>query len=221
MIRLKEHKIFKIVILVIAVSLLINVVGNYFSKSKTQELVIPVELTTETEIAEKENEEVSQKNVEAEKRVIYAEIKGEVKQPGVYQLEEGARVFDLIDLAGGLTNEAINQAMLISDQMSLSVPNINDWQAQESQQMTQPPLIQVGDGNTSPSTNGQADTLVNINTADNATLQTLPGIGVKKAEAIILYREEQGSFQTIEDILNISGIGAKSFEKLAPLITVE
>lgn len=170
-----------------------------------------------TEISE--SSQLPETDTSEEPTIIYAEIKGAVMYPGVYSFEEGARVMDLIYKAGGASEEAameaINQALLIQDQMSLTVPTIHEWETQQelSDMATTFPMSEDDVGT-------QETNLVNINTADKQQLETLPGIGPKKAEAILLYRDENGSFQTIEEIMAISGIGEKTFEQLAPLIQV-
>lgn len=155
--------------------------------------------------------------ITTQETIIYVDIKGEVREPGVYQLSNGARVMDAIESAGGLTNEAdedqLNLALLLSDQMVIVVPNINQTLEEEfslvnhfANEITEEP---------------HNDLKININVADVAELTLLPGIGEKKAQAIIDYREEYGSYQTIEDLMNVSGIGQKTFDKLSSMISVQ
>ncbi len=138
----------------------------------------------------------------------YAEIcvyvVGEVVNPGVYTLKEGSRVCDVIDEAGGFTENAakeyINLASKVSDGEKIivySVTQINEGVMLESQ-----------------------SSLVNINTADADKLMTLPGIGEARANDIIKYREKNGRFETIEDIMKVSGIKEAAFSKIEDLITV-
>lgn len=150
---------------------------------------------------------------------IYVEILGAVKLPGVYQLDQGARLLDLVDLAGGLTDTAyrrsINQAQVLQDQMSIYV-----YSQDEIEDMDK--LNQDLRGFDLANPNQVTETsLVNINAADLSQLQTLPGIGPAKAQAIIDYRLEHGSFQSLEAIQEVSGIGAKTFEKLKDLISLD
>lgn len=143
-------------------------------------------------------------------KIIMADIKGAVKTPGVYKAEEGERVIDLIDKAGGLTSDAdaskVNFSMRIADEMVIYIPKIGE----EAEGFS---------GNSTIATGGESP-LININSADSSELETLPGIGPAKSAAIIEYREKNGPFKTIEDLKNISGIGEKTFEKLKNLITV-
>ncbi len=189
--------------------------GTFFSQPSQDDL-FAIEETAEWDQTSSV-EQSSESSVEP--LIIYAEIKGAVQHPGVYSFNEGDRVMDLVHAAGGVTDEAaleaINQALLIQDQMSLTVPTFDEWQIQKE-------TVDLADQTTLDGiqTEMSTSTLVNINTADSQQLQTLPGIGPKKAEAIIAYRDENGSFQAIEDIMAISGIGEKTFEQLAPLIQV-
>ncbi|SFE28452.1 helix-hairpin-helix domain-containing protein [Alteribacillus iranensis] len=141
---------------------------------------------------------------------IIIDVKGEVNQPGVYRLTEDKRVIDAIDKAGGMTEKAnpnqVNFAEKIRDEMVIYVPS-------EDEEM-EAPIVTAGGV-----TNG--DDKVRINYASENELETLPGIGPAKAEAIISYREENGLFTTGEELTNVSGIGEKSWEKLKDLITVD
>jgi len=149
---------------------------------------------------------------------IYVDLKGAVKHPGVYALDQGSRVFDLLEMAGGLTEEAaeraLNQAQLLVDQQSLYVPTMAEWEAE-----SQGPQANVVGSQaalvSSPSPNSGK---VNVNQADLSQLETLPGIGAKKAQAIIDYRTANGSFHSLEDLGKVKGIGPKMLEKLKDLV---
>lgn len=155
--------------------------------------------------------------ITTQEMIIYVDIKGEVRDPGVYQLSNGARVMDAIESAGGLTNEAdedqLNLALLLSDQMVIVVPNINQTLEEEFS------MVNYFANETDEDPHNELK--ININVADVAELTLLPGIGEKKAQAIIDYREEYGSYQTIEDLMNVSGIGQKTFDKLSSMISVQ
>ena len=149
---------------------------------------------------------------------IYVDLKGAVKRPGVYALDQGSRVFDLLEMAGGLTEEAaeraLNQAQLLVDQQSLYVPTMEEWEA-ESQGPQANVVESQGPLVSSPSPNSGK---VNVNQVDLAQLETLPGIGAKKAQAIIDYRKANGSFHSLEDLGKVKGIGPKMLEKLKDLV---
>ncbi|MGX7078416.1 helix-hairpin-helix domain-containing protein [Globicatella sanguinis] len=170
----------------------------------TDEALLTMSTTDTTEITTQE-------------MIIYVDVKGEVRDPGVYQLSNGARVMDAIESAGGLTNEAdedqLNLALLLSDQMVIVVPNINQTLVEE--------FSMVNHFANEIDEDPHNELKININVADVAELTLLPGIGEKKAQAIIDYREEYGSYQTIEDLMNVSGIGQKTFDKLSSMISVQ
>lgn len=152
------------------------------------------------------NEETSSESI-----IIFVDVKGEVAHPGVYELRKGERIQDAIAAAGGFSQQAetkwINLAQIVEDQMLLYIPAIGE-------EAFETPSNDMAVQNTD-------DSLVNINTGDIQTLMTLNGIGQKKAEAIIAYREENGSFQTIEALMEVSGIGEKTFESLKDDLTVK
>lgn len=147
---------------------------------------------------------------------IYVDLKGAVKHPGVYALDQGSRVFDLLEMAGGLTEDAaeraLNQAQLLVDQQSLYVPTMEEWEVE-----SQGPQANVV-GSQAPLVSSPNSGKVNINQADLAQLETLPGIGAKKAQAIIDYRTAIGSFHSLEDLGKVKGIGPKMLEKLKDLV---
>ena len=146
--------------------------------------------------------------------LLYADICGAVENPGVYALEEGARICDLVKLAGGLTEEAdlnvLNQAEKVTDGMKVRV-----YTKEEAVDLP----VQAGIGMTTTEETGSGR--ININTADQTQLVTLSGIGAARAADIIAYRTEHGSFQTIEEIMNVSGIKESTFQKIKDQIVVE
>lgn len=138
--------------------------------------------------------------------MIYVDISGCVKEPGVYEVQEGTRVFQLIEEAGGLTEnadiEGINRAEPLIDGQKIVI------------------YARSGDEAESAGTGERSDGRININTADSELLQEIPGVGPVTAEKIIQYREENGRFAAPEEIKNVSGIGEKTYEKLANFICV-
>lgn len=150
--------------------------------------------------------------------IIYVDIGGEVNVPGVYEVSEGTRLFQVIEKAGGLTEDAdidvINRAEAVYDGQKILIASYEESEKRSKSQTLAAPAEQSG-------ISSAADEVrVNINTADSVTLQTIPGIGPSKAERIIEYRNTQGRFQSIDDIKNISGIGDKTFESIKKYITV-
>lgn len=150
---------------------------------------------------------------------IAVHVIGAVPRPGLYEFPEGARVQDAIDAAGGLLAEAdpgsINLAALLEDGQQLDIPYAAGSEpVQGSNNSFAQPLP------TEAPTAGAQD-LININTATAEELDSLPGIGPTTALKIIDYRNQNGPFNSIEDIMNVSGIGPSTFENIKDLITVQ
>jgi competence protein ComEA len=143
---------------------------------------------------------------------IIVHITGAVPRPGVYALPDGARVQDVISAAGGFLAEAdkefINLARILEDGEKLDVPFAEGFS----------PVIPTPVQNIIVP--GDDEDLVNINTASSFELESLPGIGPTTAQRIIEYREANGPFLAIEDIINVSGIGPGTYERIKDLITV-
>ena len=148
---------------------------------------------------------------------IYVDLKGAVTVPGVYKVAAGSRLFEVIQLAGGLLSTAdllrVNQASIVSDQLAVYVPQVGEEVSAEL-------LAASETAQSSPGKNLTTDSKVNINTADATQLQTLPGIGNVKAQAILKYRTENGSFSVLEGLLKVAGIGEATFTNLQDLITI-
>ena len=185
------------------VLLLLVGAGGLFSKK--EEAVEDVTVVETTALAEKT--EVSTTQVV----VIFVDIKGAVKNPGVYQMKSGDRVKDALDAAGGLTDEAdsqkVNLAQRVEDQMVIVVPKVGEEATEMPAGVT--------------SKEAAKDGKVNINTATVEELKTLKGVGEKKAEAIIEYRKKNGSFKTKEDLMKVHGIGKKLFESFQERIVTQ
>lgn len=160
--------------------------------------------TQATEIAgDIQESDKSERNEVSEKK-IYVQVSGAVVKPGVYELVEGSRVFEAIEMAGGLTRQAdaaqINQVQVLNDGQMIYV---------------------MEQGEAANSNEGQQDDgKVNLNTATVEQLMTLPGIGQAKAQSIIAWREENGSFAEIEDLMEIEGIKEGVFSKIKDSIKV-
>ncbi|QOX62769.1 ComEA family DNA-binding protein [Anoxybacterium hadale] len=161
---------------------------------------------------------------------IVIDVSGAVGKPSVLVLPEGSRVYQAVEKSGGFTAEAdtrfINQAELLTDGQKLYIPTKEEIeQAQNGAAPATPITAGGGTGFTGiPEGLSQQSSdhgLININTADSAVLQQLSGVGPSTAEKIIKYRNENGAFQSIEDIKNVSGIGDKTFEKFKDKIKVK
>lgn len=156
--------------------------------------------------------EDNEKEVRKEKILVH--VAGEVLNSGVYELESGARVIDALMAAGGATSLAnldlINLAAPISDGEKIYIPSVIEKIK---------PLNQ-GSSYTSSAYSGGGSGKININTADTTELQKLSGIGPGKAKSIIDYRNKNGPFRSVDDLLNVSGIGEKTLEKIRDEIVV-
>jgi competence protein ComEA len=156
-------------------------------------------------------EAVTLRPVPTEKPIV-VHITGAVPRPGVYALPEDARVQDVISAAGGFLAEAdketINLARILEDGEMLDIPYVAGYS----------PVIPTPVQNII--TSGSETDLVNINTASSFELESLPAIGPATAQKIIEYREKNGPFVSIEDIINVSGIGPGNYERIKDLITV-
>lgn len=154
-----------------------------------------------------------------ESSIVMVDIKGAVMTPGIYSLKSGERINDAVARAGGFQKEAdrtaINLAQKLQDEMVVYVPKVGE----------EPPAELAAAMVTSESAQGHTsdsgESVVNINKASAEELQQLPGIGKAKAQAIIDYRETTGAFSKPDDLRNVSGIGEKTFEKMASLVVVQ
>ncbi len=136
---------------------------------------------------------------------IYVHVCGQVCQPGVVMLPEGSRAWEAVEAAGGLADgaweAAVNLASVLQDGEKLYIPALGEVVAQEA---------------------GEAESgLINLNTADAVRLQTLPGIGESRAGDILSYREKNGGFQSVEEIMQVPGIKESTYEKIRDKITVD
>lgn len=150
---------------------------------------------------------------------------GAVTNPGVYRLPADQRIVDAVNLAvplGEADLDSLKLAAKIVDGQDIYVPFKSDQTgpAPAGSQSAAPNMNRAGSSGFSAGAGAAADGLVNINTADQVQLDTLPGIGSSLAQRIIQYRETNGPFQAIEDLKDVSGIGDKNFENLQDRITV-
>jgi len=163
-------------------------------------------MTTDVQMKEVEKKgKPKELGTKEQKNPIVIDVKGAVFKEGVYEMKEGERVKDAVEKAGGFLPDAeikkVNLAQVVQDQMLLYIPNKNE---------------PVQEGAASSKKEGK----VQINTASKEELEKITGIGSRKAESILKYREEHGPFQKIEDLLEIDGIGTKSLEKIKDQIII-
>ena len=168
---------------------------------------------------------------------IFVDVCGAVASPGVYELDEGSRIFQAVDAAGGYLPEAasdyLNKARSLDDGQQIYVPTQEEVEAGPEEILAKRPEISDLTGNTAGDSageqnsrlseteagQGQLDDRIDLNTADAALLSTLSGIGQSKAEAIIAYRQEHGGFASIEEIMNVEGIKEGTFSKIKDKIS--
>ncbi|EOA3902495.1 helix-hairpin-helix domain-containing protein [Bacillus cytotoxicus] len=181
------------------------VIVLFLWQTNNQEEKATVQLQSATVVKSEGKNKSKELETKEQKKEIIVDIKGAVQREGVYELREGSRVKDGIEKAGGFLPEAdvtrVNLAQIMQDQMLLYIPKKG-----EQLHETTMPVQQSGK--------------IPINQASKEQLENITGIGPRKAEAIIKYREEHGSFQKIEDLLEIDGIGEKSLEKMKDQIIV-
>lgn len=194
-----------------------------------------------SEVYDLEVEEKKTNNLEIEEAIKYitVDIKGEVKSPGVYKIEEGKRVVDAINASGGLTKKAvtkyINLSKVLKDEDVIIINNISEIEKIEDKKNIEEIKINnksnISVKESDVITNDKSDivkesdsnknTIVNINTCTLEELLSINGIGESKAKSIIEYRENVGLFTSKEDIMKVSGIGNSLYDKIKDYITTE
>ncbi|MCR4690616.1 MAG: helix-hairpin-helix domain-containing protein [Lachnospiraceae bacterium] len=176
---------------------------------------------TSSDEADPEQETPDQNDPGTEKQTsVFVQVCGAVNAPGVYELRSDARVFEAVQMAGGLREdaayEAVNQAGVLSDGDMIRIPTEEEYEQMQASftgtDTGQDPTASTGDA--------ADDGKVDLNRADEALLMTLPGIGEGKAKSIIEYRTEHGDFGSIEEIKKVSGIKDGLFQKIKDMIRV-
>lgn len=204
---MRNYNIIKYVLITLAVICAGSLYSCSRSESAKESQVLKDESATELN---KGSEAITVESSEAE---LFVYVCGSVAQPGVYHVPVGTRAFQVIEMAGGITEvaaqDALNLAETVADGQKIDVPSYDEW------------ISSGGNSTENNSVNGDSQgSLVNINTADETQLMTLPGIGEARATAIIAYRDTKGKFAAIEEIQNVEGIKEAAFNKLKDLITV-
>ena len=225
--RYRKQIIITIIVVLIVSSLTITTIYFYEPKKEKKISSLKVKKTSNPIKEDTSNQKENKKYM--------VDIKGEVQTPGIYELENSSRVIDVINEAGGLTENAdttvINLSKKISDEMVIIIYSkwqVEHWKetkeqgkylqeqciSQKEEQAKNDACIDDTEENTN-----STPSIININTATKEELMTLTGIGESKAEAIISYREKT-AFTKIEDIKNVSGIGDSIYEDIKNNITV-
>ena len=209
--KIKEYKI-----IVICAGLGLVLGGFFLLKPATQtpakETNLQAEVTSVSKDSTDEKEEKNRKGESVEQDLITVDVKGAVKAPGIYDLPVGSRINDAVQKAGGLTEQAdakaINLAQKISDETLIYVPT------QGEEVSSQPASSSTGGAS-------NKEKKVNLNKASLEELKQVKGLGGKRAQDIIDYRESNGKFKSVDDLKKISGFGAKTIEKLKDYVTVD
>ena len=199
---------YKKLIFPIAIIIIYIILFVYF-----EEKINNIEIPVQEEIIIKEEPQIEQ---EEPIKYIYIDIKGAIKKPGVYKLEENSRVIDAINISGGLLKTAnttytnlskiLNDSEVIKIYTNEEVKKLEKETPQELPKVEETPTIE--------------NKLININTASLEQLQTLNGIGESKAKSIVEYRTTNGNFKSIEEIKNVSGISESLYEKIKDSISI-
>lgn len=199
--------------LIVGVFILVGLKFFLFNQETKAKTIVEEELalSSQSDLKEEVDEKTDGK--------MYVDIKGAVRAPGMYEVTSDMRVLNVIDMAGGLKEKAadkqINFSQKLEDQMIIYIPL-------EGEEIPDA----INNQNTSKETSGgrgkgsEESGKINLNQAEKEELMTLNGVGEKKAEKIIEYREDNGSFKSIEDLKNVNGIGEKTFESLKESITI-
>ena len=230
---LEIYEIYKTKIMIVVVLILLIIVSIFYFLFHSKDVDKPIEVAIE------DDNKIEIINENEEKKVIKVNVKGAINAPGVYELDESARVIDAIEISGGLTKSAdtsfLNLSKKLTDEDVIivytkdEVKNLKQGNVviEYIEKECNCPYIQnsacidqeniIGGNNALTNNN---DSKISINNATEEQLQTLSGIGASKAKDIIEYRKNNGGFKSIEDILKVNGIGEILFEKIKDNITI-
>ena len=196
----------KNLIIIITSLILIIIICVYFftQKNSNSNLILNDLFVEDSSVDTQENEQIT------------IHIAGEINNPGVFYLSPNSRIIDAINAAGGSTDIAnldkINLAYKLQDGQKIYIPSIYDEEISN--------YITNNSGDNVLDSSSNINTTININTATQSELETLPGIGEATAQKIIDYRNRNGKFHKVEDIMNVSGIGESKFNNIKDKISV-
>lgn len=204
----KREKLLFLLVLILAIALSGTI---YINHNKSSQFVF----SNQEEIIENEVKKVEE--ISNEVKMIGIHIGGQVKNPGFIWIEEGKRLYDALNYVGGALSEAdldlINLSKILSDEEKIYIPKKGETISSD--------LMQSDNNLETTSRGSKSDSnKVNINTASESELDTLPGIGPALAKRIVEHRSSMGLFKSIEDIRSINGIGEKRFNDIKDFITV-
>lgn len=216
------RKNYKIILLIFITFLLL--IKTIYGKGHDKEKEI-VDLSNNEAVIKEENNETT------EDQFIFVDIKGAVEQPGVYKVDKDKRVVDVINLSGGLKQDAdtqfINLSKKLFDEMVIVIytkEDITDFNKNNQSLCTNDNIENlINDADIQDAKKGGSDEVfekISLNTASLEQLVTLPKIGEAKAQTIIKYRNDNNGFKSIEELLNVNGIGQAVFEQIKDLVTL-
>lgn len=206
----------KIVVIAIAGIVVIGIMYFIYNKNQVKE-----DINIENEILV--NNVITNEN-NTNDDIVIIHITGSVKNPGIVKLKEGSRIEDAIESAGGLTENAditkVNLAYVVEDGTKIKIPSASEEDIGDEDIIDSKSGDNIIIEENTVSSNNSTQT-ININKATEKEFETLPGIGPSLASKIIEYRNQNGKFESIEDIKNVNGIGDNKYEKIKDLITVK
>lgn len=196
----------------------------YRNNKESNEEVIDIFKEEENNLDEEKVEELPKEEKKEEVSTVIVDIKGNVNNPGVYEVENGKRVNDVINMAGGLTIDAdtsnINLAKMVTDEMTIVIYSKEEVLEKYKSEVCICDCPYITNDACITETTTEENNLININIASIDELMNLPGLGEAKAKSIIEYRNKNGNFTSIDSIKEVSGIGEAIFEKIKDYITV-
>lgn len=207
--------------IVIIIALVLLLIAIFWLKGQDEQPVNDMIKTSDNTSMHNNKDELIKENPTSETtdekhsenpKIIFVDIKGQVKKPNVYEMKNTDRVIDLVNKAELLETADVTQVNLsekLSDQKMVYIPKKG-----ETGQIANASLSSSNSGN------GQKTAKINLNSATESELQNVPGIGPSKARDIMSYKQEHGSFNQIDDLKKVKGFGAKTFEKLKDYFSV-
>ena len=209
----------KKIVIVIGIIILLGVIIYFFKNNSINNSADDVEILVSKNST---NNIIDKKDADDNKEAIIVHITGAVKTPGIVKLEEGCRIEDAINKAGGLTEDAditkVNLAYILEDGIKIKIPKTSDiGDLQEDTILSN----ESGENVLEDIEKSSQDTCININKATEQELKNLPGIGASLASKIIDYRNNNGKFSIVDDIKKVNGIGDSKFESIRDYICVK
>ena len=229
--KITKKNIVMIICMIVCIGIGGGIYINYQQNAKIESIDILENMEKEMELSNieevKQENATTQNEIAADTAKIAIHITGEVKKTGIIYLEKGARIADAIQKAGGATKNAnldsVNLAYVLEDGQKIHIPNKNEEIEQKAyiiSNIGNNVVVEEGKSNSNKTNTKGENGKVNINSANQETLESLPGIGPSLAQRIIEYRESNGQFQKIEDIQNVKGIGDSKYSNIKEKICI-